>query len=377
MPEFRGGVFCDELDGGRAGAQIEVETGRVRAQTRGGECFELATEACEVELGGASGRMWFVRSGDGALTFYSEAPGFGDALATVSVLAAKVHEIRERDRSKRSRHRALRVLGLVAVLLLLVGGLQGVKVAGRAALLALPTSIDDKVGKVAIETTELGGPVVDDPVVTASVEKLVGRLTEHAEGDFDYRIQVVDASTVNAFALPGGQIVIFTGLIREAESIDAVAGVLAHEIAHVTLRHGVQRIGQALGLAAAVQILLGDVGGVSALAIELVQQGALTSYGRDQERAADREGVRLMLESGLDPRGLIQIFERFAEEQDELPAATSWLSSHPDPRERIASIEALIADSSSGPSRALDLDFKELRERLGIGEQSSEEADGS
>jgi len=366
MATFAGGVFSDALPGGRAGATLSVSGSLLSAETASGERFELRAGESELDLGGASGRMWFVRDRAGVLTLYSEAPGFEAALASSAGFRDPVEHLLAQRRRGRRRGLALWVAGLTVLAVLSFAGWRGLRSAGRAALMALPTSVDEKLGKLAMSSMDLEGEVVDDEVVVDAIEQIVVRLAEHAHGSFDYEVQVVDADIVNAFALPGGQIVVYTGLIREAETIDAVAGVMAHEIAHVTERHGIQRIGQALGIAAAVQVLIGDVGGLSALVIDLVQQGALTSYGRDSEREADREGVRMLRAAGLDPRGLIQIFERFAEDQGELETSLAWLSSHPEPGERIETIRGLLGQGESTPLRPLQVDFADVRERLGF-----------
>ena len=120
----------------------------------------------------------------------------------------------------------------------------------------------------------------------------------HAAAPFDLRIQVVDAPQINAFALPGGQIVVYTGLLRKAARPEQVAGVIAHEMAHVTLRHGLRGIAKQVGVLVGVQVLTGDLSG---LAAQVATAAISNAYSRDAEREADAEGARMLAAAGIDP----------------------------------------------------------------------------
>ncbi|MDD9971031.1 MAG: M48 family metallopeptidase [Myxococcales bacterium] len=360
-------MFDKRLQGGRAGAQLTVDAHGVHASTTAGDTFDVPARDCQLELGGASGRMWFCRTPDRQLTIYSEARGFAEALASLPNLSQPVAELR-RHRRAESRRGVLFLLAALGMLIALgIAGYFGLDYAGRAAIEALPREADERIGRLAINSMDLGGPTVHDKTVTDAVNAIVARLAEHAPGDFEYQVRVLDAETVNAFALPGGQIVVYTGLIAKAEALDEVAGVLAHEIAHVTQRHGLQRIAQSLGVAGSLELLLGDLGGLSAIAVELMRAGALTSYGRDQEREADEQGVLTMHASGLDADGIARFFQKLQKEQDEMeiPEIFAWMSSHPDLDERIANVRAQIDSLGPVAEQPLEIDWDAVRRAVG------------
>jgi beta-barrel assembly-enhancing protease len=364
---FDGGIFSQELPQGRAGARVEVRPDAIEAVTDEGLRFAVDPGDCRLQLGGASGKMWFCHNPDRSLTIYSEAPGIARALAQIPGLRAQVDALFEADRRATQRARRWIAIGVLGALLLIVAGYHGLRAGGRVALHALPAAADRRIGDLALGSMDLGGERSKDAKLVAALQQIATRLAEHSgDGAFRFRVHVVEASTVNAFALPGGNIVVFTGLVRAAEEPSEVAGVLAHEMAHVTLRHGMERIAQAAGVAVVFNLLLGDVAGLAALAAEMVKAGTLTSYGRDQERASDFEGVRMLHAAGIDPGGLARFFETLGKEQAELPAGVSWLSSHPELAERSRAVRARAAQLGRLRERPLSIDWADIRRRAGF-----------
>ena len=364
MREFEGGVFSDALTGGRAGARLFVREDGVHAVAADGTSFAIPLAECQLELGGASGRMWFCRNRARDLTLFSEAAGFEQALRERRELAQAVSAISDARRKSRTRGRAF-VLGLLLALALLGwGGFLALRQAGRASVTMLPRSVDEQLGELAIEHMDLGGRVLDDPTLAAGVKEIVDRLARQVEPGFTFRVRVVDSSVVNAFALPGGFVVVYTGLIRAAREPAQLAGVLAHELAHVTERHGMQRIAQSLGVVAAVQLLFGDVSGLAAIAVQVLREGAINSYSREQEREADREGVRILRAAQIDPSALADFFALLAERQGSTPRAVAWLGTHPDLHERI---EAVRRAAQTQPTRTVPfaLPWEEMQRRAG------------
>jgi predicted Zn-dependent protease len=249
--------------------------------------------------------------------------------------------------------------------MLLIAGYFGIRAGARAAVHALPVSIDQQIGTMVFESMDLGGPEVNDPVVVQAVQTMVERLAPHAKlQEMEFDVHVVNSPVVNAFALPGGKIVVFTGLIEKADDAEQVAGVIGHEMAHATLRHGLQRVGQSLGLAAALTLILGDTQGVVAAGAELFQLASINSYSRTHENAADEEGVRMLHAAGIDPTGLPRFFETLKEEHGELPGVVSWISTHPQHEERIASVQKQLASLPAQDYQPLEIDWNEVQRRV-------------
>lgn len=361
VTEFEGGVFSQTIAGGRAGAQLSVRSDGLHARTAEGLTFHLPYAGCRLERGGASGKMWFCRTPDRSLTLFSEAPGFVEALRHESrrELGETIAAIEAASRLTARRQASIWALALFAFAAVLGGAYYGMRRAGSALIELVPRSVDEQLGELAEEHTPMQGETLDDPVVSGALREIVDRLADQAgqkaadkpnkkADGFTFKVRVVDAPVVNAFALPGGFIVVYTGLIRAAETPEQLAGVLAHEMAHVTLRHGMRRIAQSLGVVAMIQLVFGDVSGVAAVVVELLREGALSSYSRDQEREADRLGVRTLIEHGIDPQALADFFALLRRREPSLPSAVSWLGSHPELGERIEVIEREARFAKSG-----------------------------
>jgi predicted Zn-dependent protease len=162
-------------------------------------------------------------------------------------------------------------------------------------------------------------------------------------------VRVVDSKMVNAFAVPGGQIGILSGLIEKADTADELAGVLAHEIGHVVHRHPTEGLLRQLGLAATMELLLGGSGTGIEDAAGLGNTLLTLSYSREAEAEADATALAILGRAGIDGHGLHRFFQRLEQEGDLGSSVPSLLLTHPPTAERLAA----TAVAPSG-ARALD-----------------------
>lgn len=166
-------------------------------------------------------------------------------------------------------------------------------------------------------------------------------LLADTEWQFDFHL-LADPNTVNAFALPGGQVFITAALYGRLETEGQLAGVLGHEVGHVVARHGAQRIANAElteGLTGAVVVASGDAR--AAQVAQMVGQMVNMKYGRDDELESDKLGVRFMVEAGYDPRAMIRVME-ILNEASGGGRQPEFFSTHPNPENRIARIQQAI-----------------------------------
>lgn len=192
-------------------------------------------------------------------------------------------------------------------------------------------------------------PLVEDPEVTHYVQSVVDKLAGGMPPQpFPFRAGVVRHNALNAFAVPGGNVFVFTGLLMELDSEAGLAGIMAHEMAHVTQRHIASRIEKAqyvtLGslLVAVAGAVLG--GGAGAVAGALgAGQSAMLNYSRIDENEADHQGFQYLLAAGYPPQGMVEGFSKIRQKSwmsgTEVPA---YLSTHPELGSRISGIEARI-----------------------------------
>lgn len=194
----------------------------------------------------------------------------------------------------------------------------------------LPLEQEVAFGEAVIRQVEgwLGGDgemVCGAPDGVAALEAMERRLTEGQGLTYDIELSVLDHEMVNAFAAPGGRIVILRGLLDEAESAEEVAGVLAHEIGHVEARDPVRLAFRSAGSAGIIALVLGDVTGGTVVGL-LGEHMLSASYTREAEAAADAFAYDLLARTGVGTEGLAQFFERIEGMGGDVPEI---LSTHP------------------------------------------------
>lgn len=213
-------------------------------------------------------------------------------------------------------------------------------------------------------------PLVRDSAAEAYLNRLGRRLAEQSGlGEQQWDFLLVDSDVVNAFNLPGGLVYVNTGLIREAETVDELAGVMAHEVAHGAARHGTQMMTRAYGLSAIAALALGqDPSFTKQLLAQVVGTSVLSNYSRDAENEADRNGVRYAAGAGYDPRGAVAFFQRLLAMRGRRPGKVErFFSSHPVTEDRIANVQAEIAAlGTPGPSAGDggDSEYQQFRARF-------------
>lgn len=255
------------------------------------------------------------------------------------------------------------VLAAVVFLGLLVAGYFGLThFAARWAARKMPVPVEVKWGRVIATTFLVDKQVLTDGAAVSACAVIMSRLTNALELNpgYPFDLHVVKSDMVNALALPGGQIVVFTGLMEKADSPDEVAGVLAHEIQHILQRHVVQRLVTTLGGRALIMAAFGG-GNLSSIAVGAGQLLSL-SYGRTQEREADQLGLQLMVRAGIHPAALASFFERL--HQSESLKLPEIISTHPATKERVADIKKISAGLKPAAERAFDLDWNRVQQEL-------------
>ena len=216
-------------------------------------------------------------------------------------------------------------------------------------------------------------PLVRDRQVVRYITNLGNSLARVTDTrGLAWRFTVVDSREINAFAVPGGFIYINRGLIERAQSLSQVAGVLGHEIGHVTRRHSVQQMQQAQGANAGLTVLctltrVCESGG-AATAINVGGSALFAKFSRNDEREADAEGVATTTKAGIDPTGIPEMFQILQSERQRNPnALEAFFATHPMEEDRIAETRQLIAAQPETQLRGLKKDspdFQAFRRRL-------------
>ena len=240
---------------------------------------------------------------------------------------------------------------------------------------------DVKVGRQAAAEVEQQMPILNDNEATSYVSRVGQRLVsaipaQFQHPEFQYYFKIVNARDINAFALPGGPMYVNRGMIEAAHSEGEMAGVMAHELAHVFLRHGTAQASKAqkYSLLAGILGIGGQIiGGVPGAAAQIAGQGVgvyFLKFSREYETEADIMGAQIMARAGYDPRDLANMFKTI--EQQSGGGGGGFLSDHPSPNDRYARInqeaQYLRVSESNRDSR----EFSRIQERLrGMGRAPS------
>jgi len=221
------------------------------------------------------------------------------------------------------------------------------KVGGGLNLYSLEREI--ALGKMLAQQVEQSAKLVDDPVVNEYVDRVAQNLVRNSDAQVPFTVKVIDSGVINAFALPGGFFFVNSGLILAADEEAELAGVMAHEIAHVTARHGTKQAtkGQLIQWATIPLILLGPGGWAGYGIYQGLSFGlplAFLKFTRDAEREADFLGLQYMYKAGYDPTAFISFFEKIREKERKSPGSVPKIfSSHPPTTERVEKAQAEIA----------------------------------
>lgn len=210
---------------------------------------------------------------------------------------------------------------------------------------------------------EVAADASKEPTVLDGVRRIQDRLAP-AIGKTSHPIEVfvVESPTVNALCLPGGIIVVYSGLIRRMESAEELAGVLAHEIAHAVHRDSIRALKRELGMAALLTLAGGRT---DALTTRLFRRLVSSGFSRQQEQDADKEATRMLVAVDIDPAALADALRHMRQGNESTAGVLQYISTHPDIDARIKTVEAVSA-AWTGKARPIDLDWKHYRAQFSV-----------
>ncbi len=221
-------------------------------------------------------------------------------------------------------------------------------------------------GKECAKQIEKDLVFVNDPAIVAYVRKVgeIVKANAPKKAVVPTQFFVVKNPEINAFAIPGGNMYVHTGLINAAEDEAEMASVMAHEYGHVVYRHGAKHVSRATGASALQQILVGG-NQAGELVTSIIAQGALSNYGRSDELEADSIAVPTLIKGGYDPRGMVTFFETMKKKYgDSGGGLAKYFGSHPPTGDRIARVNAQIAQSPNAKGLRPINDLRAAQARL-------------
>ena len=243
---------------------------------------------------------------------------------------------------------------VVALLLLVLApsGCETVPYTGRRQVQFVSPNEEAQMGVQAFQQIVGKATLSTDAQVNALVQRVGSRIAAVTELPYQWEFRVIqDDTQANAFALPGGKVAVYTGMLSVTRDEPGLAAVLGHEIAHVLARHGGERLSQQMGVQTVTQLLAGMASSnpatvqlVSAALGAGAQVGVLLPWGRAQESEADHVGLILAAKAGYDPRAALDLWKRMAEAaKGQRPP--EFLSTHPAEATRIQQIEGWLPEA--------------------------------
>lgn len=328
-----------------------------RTATRQPATIRLMREALEISPAGGASRLWPYRELRQTQGFYAGEEvriERGDPLPETLLVAnsaflESLHEVAPQLglRFHDPRRRAARLrwtIGAAGAVLAVTAAIYVWGIPALAAMVAprVPVAWEESVGRSAIGYMAPPDRRCGDPQLGAAMDAIVHRLTQSAPpSPYSIRVYVVRRPVVNAHALPGGSVVIFTALLQETSSPEELAGVMAHELQHVLQRHTTRAVIQDASTGLLLMALTGDVTGPLAYGLQTARTLGELRYSRRAEDEADVEGMKMLLAARIDPAGMIAFFDKIRQEEGATPKPLTYLSTHPEPAERIAHLRAM------------------------------------
>jgi len=210
---------------------------------------------------------------------------------------------------------------------------------------------------------------LNDPTVVSYVRGVADKVIAFGRKDrpeVTWQVFVIDdRKTVNAFATPGGYLYVYRGLLETAQNEAELAGVMAHETGHVVARHAARSLVAAYGLEAIAGVAAGNNPGLAAqLATTIAAKGLMLAHSREDETEADEFGARYTSAAGYDPHGLVTFFGRLMEKSGDTPGLLAYLSDHPATSDRIAHVNAYVAQNGLAGSELGAATYGQIRQRL-------------
>jgi len=227
---------------------------------------------------------------------------------------------------------------------------------------AIPISWETQLGKFVQQEFTDEEDVCENTELAKTLEAIMAKLiTPMKDRPYQFQVTVVDSPLVNAMAAPGGYLIVFRGLLQDTDTPEELAGVLAHEIQHVMLRHGMRLIVQHVSMAVIIAALSGDASGMLSYGLQAAQTLQTLSYSRKAENQADEQGLALLQQAGINPEGMMLFFEKLSHKEEDA-SPFRYVSTHPPTTERRRHLEDLTsAHSIHYQAFSFEQDWETLR----------------
>jgi predicted Zn-dependent protease len=232
---------------------------------------------------------------------------------------------------------------------------------GEKATLLVPKDTEIQLGESIAENLKQTEEI--NQKSTVLINQLIDSLD--LKESYPIKITVVNAPTVNAFALPGGQIFVYSGIIQKMKNYNELVALLSHEITHVTHQHSLKSLGRSAATSIFISGLFGDISGISAGILDQANQLKQLRYSRELETEADQHGVDFMIKYKVSPEGMIDLMQILDKESEGEDGFMKYLSTHPETKERIHALKSnTLIDTKFREKQSLTDLFVQIKKHI-------------
>ncbi len=285
----------------------------------------------------------------------------------LTVLRGRAPQLVSVIHDPRKRRLRLTLTFLAAVLAIAATGViyrWGIPGLALVATPYVPVAWEQQLGEEVVAHLAPEKARCSDPYRKQILESLLGKLSATVPNN-PYRtihVHIVDEPIVNAFAAPGGSVVVFRGLLEKTETPEQLAGVLAHELQHIYKRHSTRMILEQTSTSLLIAAVSGDLTGAAAIALDTAQTLGALRYSREHETEADTEGLRMMIAAGMNPSGMIEFFTIMGKGDHGDTSVWRYISTHPTHEDRVQVLTSIAGSAIGGGQPLLPgLDWKSIR----------------
>lgn len=354
MENYQAILIHPDVKGGRTSGNLTIKNNGIHFENTE-QTYQINFVNLSINTGGASNRfIFFTDKTNAEISIYTS----DKKVLKNNILASNNNFKSEISKSKSDLQKTVK--GIIFVLLLVGAFFTTIYLAKDKMVEKIadqvPMSWEKEVGDKLFTTLSLQYKFIKNDSLEKEFIKVAQPLLQQIEKDgFKIDLYFVKDGSINAFALPGGKVIIQTGLIENAKSWEEVMGVVSHELSHVTRRHHIRGILNNLGIFTILSVSFGDVSAVAGTIFNAGGELASLSNSRDFENEADETGWTYLTQAKINPKGLITFFETLSKEEkvNEIKSKIdkninlSFLSTHPETSERINALkEKLKGDTS-------------------------------
>lgn len=258
--------------------------------------------------------------------------------------------------------KAILVLGVVAIGMLLLSYFVIIPGIAEGFAANMPKHWEEEIGESSY------AQMIDESSIDEKKTALMNEYFKklNFKSEYNIRITVVNEDVVNAFAMPGGRMVVYEGILKGMDDHTELAALLSHEFSHVKYRHSTRQIFRQLSNYLFISVLFGDASGITAVIVDNANNLKNLGFSRSLEEDADRNGLALLKEQHIDPNGMIALFEQLKKQEEDMPDGFKFLSSHPLTKERISYIKKEVdkKDYTVKEHPELDSLFNQIKENI-------------